>query len=88
MVYLKVLQDSQENSCVPVSFLIKLQASVYYYEFCEILKESFFIKHLRAATSVISSKPLRFSWFYVGGFIITCWLMNDMMVYNPAKFGY
>ena len=85
MVYLKV---SQENSCVPVSFLIKLQASVYYCEFCEIFKESFFTKHFRDDASVISSKPLRFSWFYVGGFIIICWLMNDMMVYNSAKFGF
>ena len=50
MVFLKVSQSSQENSCARVSFLIMLQASgqgcrtlaqVFSCEFCEIFKNTF-----------------------------------------------
>ena len=52
-VYLKVLQNSLENTCARVSFLIKLQvhacifmkketlAQVFSFEFCKILKNTF-----------------------------------------------
>ena len=52
-VFVEVLQNSQENTCVRVSSLIKLQASAYNlikeetlaqvfsYEFCQISKNSF-----------------------------------------------
>ena len=39
-VFLEIKQNSQENTCVRVSFLIKLQAEV-----CELTP--FFIEHLR-----------------------------------------
>ena len=56
----KFLQDSQENTCARVSFLIKLQAlscnfikketlaQVVACEFCKITKNTFFIEHLQA----------------------------------------
>ena len=59
VVFLKISQNSQENTCARVSFLIKLQASpcnfikkeilaqVSSCEICEIFKNSFFIEHLR-----------------------------------------
>ena len=51
-LFLKISQNSQENTCAWVSFLIKLQVSlnfikeealvqVFSYEFCEILKNTF-----------------------------------------------
>ena len=55
-VFLKIPQNSQENTCARVSFLIKLQSGglqiyqkeilkqVYSCEFCEIFKNTFFIK--------------------------------------------
>ena len=55
--FLKILQNSQENTCVRVSFLQKLQdstcnfikketlAEVFSCEFCEIFKNIFFIEH-------------------------------------------
>ena len=57
MVSLEISQNSQENTCVRVSFLIKLQAAcnfikketlaqVFSREFCKISKNTFFIKHL------------------------------------------
>ena len=42
-VFLEILQNSQENTCARVSFLIKLQTSaqVFSCEFCEISKNPF-----------------------------------------------
>ena len=57
-VFLKILQNSQENTCARASFLIKLQAwvcnfiekdtliQVFSCEFCEISKNTFFKEHL------------------------------------------
>ena len=59
----KVSQKLQKNTCVGVSFLIKLQAlglqlikkdnltHVFFSEFCEIFKNTFFTEHLRVAAS-------------------------------------
>ena len=55
-MFLKILQNSLENTCARVSFLIKLQAcnfikketlaQVFSYEFCEIFETNFFTEHL------------------------------------------
>ena len=54
-VFLKRLQNSQENTCARVHFLIKLQARAFlkrslaqkfFCVFCEIFKNTFFIEHL------------------------------------------
>ena len=57
-VFLELLQNSQENTCVRVSFLIKLKvlglqlyqkgtlAQLFFCKFCEISKSNFFIEHL------------------------------------------
>ena len=62
-VFLKVSQNSQENTCVRVSFLIKLQAlacnfikreclaHMFSCTFCEIFKNTFFTEHLWTTTS-------------------------------------
>ena len=66
-VTLKVLQNSQENTCTGVSFLIKLQAlckletcnfikkefpvHVFFCKFCEIFKSTYFVEILRTAAS-------------------------------------
>ena len=64
-VFLEISQNSQENTCARVSFLIKLQGSglqlfkketlaqVFSCEFCEISKNTFFKKHLWATASAI-----------------------------------
>ena len=58
-VFLEILQNSQENTCSRVSFLIELQAStcnvikketltqMFFCEFCEIFKNTFFLEHLQ-----------------------------------------
>ena len=61
-MFLKIPQNSQENTCVRVSFLTKLQAwgnfvktktlaQVFSCEFCEIFKNTFFTEHLRTTAS-------------------------------------
>ena len=62
-VFLEISQNSQENTCARVSFLIQLQASACNFikketlaqvcscEFCEISKNTFFTEYLRAAAS-------------------------------------
>ena len=59
-VFLEILQNSQENTCTRVSFLIKLQANfikketlaqVFPCEFCEISQSTFFAEHLLATAS-------------------------------------
>ena len=58
-VILEISQNSQENTCARVSFLIKLQASDLLilgnkisYEFREISEDAFFTEHLRPTASV------------------------------------
>ena len=67
-VFTKVSQNSQENFCARVSFLIKLQApacnfikkgtlaQLFTCEFFEISKSTFFTEHLWVAGSVICNK--------------------------------
>ena len=59
-VFLEILQNSQENTCTRVSFLIKLQANfikketlgyVFTCEFCQISKNTFSYRTLTVATS-------------------------------------
>ena len=47
-VFLEISQNSQENTCVWVSFLIKKETLVQVFsrEFCEISKSTFFTEHL------------------------------------------
>ena len=55
-VLLEILQNSQENTCARVSFLIKLQAFIkketLSQVFCGISKKTFFAEHLRATVFV------------------------------------
>ena len=58
-VLLEISQNSQENSFVRVSFLTKLQekgtlAQVFSSEFCEISKNTFFLRTLPVAASILS----------------------------------
>ena len=48
-VFLEISQNSLENTCVRVSFLIKKEtlAKVFSCEFCAIFKNTFFIEQLR-----------------------------------------
>ena len=48
---LKISQNSQGNTCAGISILRKLQNI---YEFSEILRNNFFARHLRTATSECS----------------------------------
>ena len=62
-MFLKISQNSQENTGDRVSFLIKLQAEACNFikketlaqefscEFCEISKNTFFTEHFRATAS-------------------------------------
>ena len=52
-VVLKISQNSQENTCARVSFLIKTKtlAQVFPCEFCEILKNAFCTEHLLETAS-------------------------------------
>ena len=64
-MFLKISQNSQENICAGVSFLIKLKTrpqicnlitkekltQLFSYEFCEIFKNTFFKEYLCATAS-------------------------------------
>ena len=59
-MFLKILKNSKENVCVGVSFLIKFNCSfikeetltqVFFSEFCEIFKNTYFLEHLGTAAS-------------------------------------
>ena len=69
-VFVKLSQNSQENTCVEVSFLINVQAwglqlylkrdsdTVFSCEFCKTFKNKFFTEYLRV------SDPFNlYSWF-------------------------
>ena len=50
-VFLGISQNSQENTCDRVPFLIKLQAQVFFCESCEISRNTFFTEHLWTTAS-------------------------------------
>ena len=52
---LKIWQNSLENNCVRVHFVIRLQAGrhVFFSEFCQSLKNTYFVEHLPKTASVI-----------------------------------
>ena len=67
-VFLGILQNSQENTCVRVSFSTKFQteacnfilkktlAQVFSCEFSKISKSTFFTEHLRATASAVTQE--------------------------------
>ena len=67
---LEISENSQENICARVSFLIELQvwdlklyqketlAQVFSCEFCEISRNTFFTEHLRTTASEHKQKDL------------------------------
>ena len=71
-VFLKISQNSQENTCARVSFLLKLQAfcdltrkeilaQVFSCEFCEICKNTYFYRTPLVAASVQMKLKIKFS---------------------------
>ena len=60
-MFLKTLQNSWENTCVGVAFLIKLQAKkeapiqLFSSEFCEIFMNAFFTEHPSTTQIVMNS---------------------------------
>ena len=53
-VFLKILQNLQENTQTQACNFIKKETMVlvFSYEFCEIFKNTFFTEHLRATASM------------------------------------
>ena len=73
-VFLEISQNSQENTCARVSFLIKLQAKacarVFSYEFFKISKSTFFFTELfRWLVLCLLVWPC----FFYHDFVILCW---------------
>ena len=68
-MFLEISQNSQENTCARVSFLMKLQAvaQVFSCDFCEISKNTFFSEHLWATVSVLyrNYPNLVHTWFQI-----------------------
>ena len=57
-VFLKISQNSQENTCAgarPATLLTKKLwlAQVFSCEFCEVFKNTFFTEHLRTTASIL-----------------------------------
>ena len=72
-VFLKISQILQENTCARVSFLITLQASgtVFFCEFCEIYKNTFYTEQLRTTASDKKEKVCPFTLTTQLNFIIS-----------------
>ena len=60
-VFLKVRQNSRENTCTRASFLTKKNtlAQVFSCQFCEIFKNTYFYRTLLVATSVSNTVNLK-----------------------------
>ena len=53
MLSLKVLENSETDTCATISFLMKLQVQVISSEFCETLKNSLSTEHFLETASVL-----------------------------------
>ena len=64
-VFLEISQNSQENTCARVSFLLKLfikketLPQVFSCVFCEISKNNFFMEHPRMTASVVFQNSVK-----------------------------
>ena len=56
-VFLKISQNSQENTCARASFLIKSLAQVFSCEFCEISKNTFSYRRPLVAVYFVRNNP-------------------------------
>ena len=56
---ISVLTNSQENTCIEVSFLKETPTQKFSCEFCEIFKNTFLREHLRTTASVLSNFVIR-----------------------------
>ena len=90
-VFLEISQNSQENTCARVSFLIKLQeacnfikkealAQVFSCEFCEISENTFFIEHLWTAASGNAKKK-----FNTDSFLKTKFFEKSRIYFKMAR---
>ena len=86
-VYLEISQNSQENICARVSFLIKLAcnfikketlAQVFSCEFCEISKNTIFTEHLWTNASGVSGLSTTLS-------VLTSLLFDTKAFFNLKK---
>ena len=100
MVFLEILQNSQEDTSARVSFLINLQApacnfikketlaQVFSCEFCETSKNTFFTEHLRA-TAFGTSEIVWIVLFYDS--VGSCNFMRQLIwfwYFNRLKIGF
>ena len=87
-MFLEILQNSQENTCAKVSFLIKLLAEacnfvkketlahVFSYEFSKILRTPFLTDHLRWLLLYRTSSPERCIVTYLWVNLIFNWIIH------------
>ena len=73
-VFLKISQNSHENTCARLSFLIKLQDN--YNKICETFENTYFEEHLRTTASayywiIISYIEFSFGYILKGSFLET-----------------
>ena len=90
-VFLEILQNSKENTCARVSFLIKLQAwdlqlywkrelaQMFSCEFCGISKNTFF---QRTPPVVASDSHCQFAWSWINRSLTKTWVFQAQMVKN------
>ena len=85
-LFIEISQNSQENTCTRVSFLIKLQAwglaQVFCCEFCEISKNTFF-KQLWVTASDLSKKNYQ-QWMF-GMMLSGFWAKMETLARNGLK---
>ena len=93
MVFLEISQNSQENTCARVSFLIK--SKVFLCEFCKISKNKFFYRILPAAAfeGVINIKCRDIHGIFALLIVIRFWLhikekqiLNVIVMVQLCKF--
>ena len=89
-VLLEIFQNSQENTCTRVSFLINFikkeaLAQVFSCRFCEISKNAFFTEHLWATASD-PKRVLAASNFTKKESVIGYWLLMLLVSWEFEKF--
>ena len=84
--FFKISRNSQENTCARASFLLKLQAvgvnfikketptQRFRSEFCEIVKNTHFVEHLRTAASESLQKPEVYAFYYTSAKLLNAYL--------------
>ena len=84
-VLLEISQNSQEDTCAKVFIKKETLAQVFFYEFCEITKNTFFTEHLRTTAPGNREKVKGIKILCNSEFFLLTFMFDKVFKNGPSK---